>query len=962
MEAGFARQVRDALRHLYDPVYLQTHPLTSFLPPRTGNRANQMGLALRRCLLDAITALGPERAMQASAGVGRRHQLMVWRYAEGLDIAEVLSRLAISHREYHREHRAALHALVSLMWERLRDGAPNGQVSPTLLGGSPTLAGGTIAPRERLPRPSDSFIGRERELSWVKRLLGSARLLTITGAPGAGKTRLAIEAGTALRREFGGEVYFVPLAAIREPELVIPAIARALDVRDDGRIPLKERLAAHVRNRRLLLILDNFEQVAGAAPLVAELLVASPLLRALVTSRQSLHVSGEHEFMLPPLALPDPDHALSPGGAANDEAIVLFVERARVAKAGFTLTEENVITVAEICRRLDGLPLAIELAAAHIRRLSPGALLERLDHRLPLLTRGGRDLPARRQTLRGALDWSHDLLDVADRRLFRRLAVFVDGCTLEEAEQVCLLEGDQPWDLLEQFASLVDKSLLQHHEVADGESRFSMFETISEYARERLHVADEAEAIRRRHARTYVRLAEEAEQALNGPRQIWSLDWLEREHGNLRAALAWSIEHDSEAALRLAGALSWFWDVRNYREEGLRWLDRALQAAPVGVAGRAKALYGRGSLLLTLGEPDRARPSLEESLALYEERPDQRGAARALNQLGFLARTQGDYEQAHCDYDRSLELCRASGDHGGAGRVLTQLGRLAQLQGDWTLSRSLLEEAVPLHRQAGDRLRLGQTLRQLGILSHHQGDDDRARALMEESVQAFRQVGHHELLAWALLDTAEQHQIRGNHDLAGVQLAESLSLFSRVGGPEGTEGIACVRRCLGKLAMATDDLCSAKVQLAESLASYRDLGHNKAIAWLLHDLGDLAARQNDYEAARRRYVEGLILAREAGDGLGVAQALDNLGFLSVHEGNCDRGVRLMAAAAAEHTRRGRVADLDERVEHDACLDLAQTALGEPCFTTAWTEGEATPLEQAASYALDEARSPTYWPA
>jgi predicted ATPase len=433
--------------------------------------------------------------------------------------------------------------------------------------------------RNNLPPQSTPLVGREREVREVCERLRQEdmRLLTLTGPGGTGKTRLALQAAADLLDAYRDGVFFVSLATVTDPDLFFKEIAGALDLRESGDVPLKDLLKEYVGRRDLLLVLDNFEQLLSAVPLVGELLSAAPRLKVLAASRIPLGIYGEHEYAVPPLAVPDPERLPGLEDLSQYEAVRLFIERAEAAKAGFEITSENASAVAEICARLDGLPLAIELAAARVKLLPPRAMLGRLGRRLKLLTGGARDLPERQRTLRGAIEWSHTLLDEGEKTLFYRMAVFSGGRTLEAVEAVCDAQGDLPIDALEGVSSLLDKSLLRQEEGPNGEPRFIMLETIHEYARERLQESGEAEEIGRAHAGYFLALAEEAELELTGSDQAEWLERLEVEHDNMRTALRWSLEgEDPGLGLGLASALAHFWLVRGFWSEGRGWLEEVL--------------------------------------------------------------------------------------------------------------------------------------------------------------------------------------------------------------------------------------------------------------------------------------------------------------------------------------------------------------------------------------------------
>src|SRR5829696_7639284 len=468
-----------------------------------------------------------------------------------------------------------------------------------------------------LPAQPTPLVGRERELGEVRDLLRAegVRLLTLTGPGGIGKTRLGLQVGAELLDEFEDGVFFVALATITEPALVPSAIAEALGVVEAADQPLEESLKGYLRPKELLLLMDNFEQVLGGAPLVGELLSACPELKVLATSRSVLRVYGEQEYPVPSLELPRPGGGGLPAleALSQYESVRLFIERAKAAKPDFEVTNESVPAVAEICVRLDGLPLAIELAAARIKLLTPSAMLHRLGSRLKLLRGGSRDLPERQRTLRGTIEWSFALLEAGEQLLFARLAVFSGGRTLEAIEAVCEAEGDLPMEALEGVSSLLDKSLLRQEEGPEGEPRFVMLETIHEFARERLQASGEGEEVRRVHAEYFLGLAEGAEPELRGAQQLACLERLEAEHDNMRAALTWSLENEPETALRLAGALARFWEMRSDISEGSRWLEAALrqsdraevadtEVAATDVARRAKLLSEAGTFAWHRGE------------------------------------------------------------------------------------------------------------------------------------------------------------------------------------------------------------------------------------------------------------------------------------------------------------------------------------------------------------------------
>ncbi len=620
-----------------------------------------------------------------------------------------------------------------------------------------------------LPLPPTPLVGRDREVGAVRALLqqSHAHVLTLTGPAGVGKTRLGIQVAAELANVFTDGVVFVALAAIGDPGSVASAVAQTIGLPDLGGRPSGEDVRAYLRDRYILLLLDNFEHVAAAAGLLADWLSTCPHLKILVTSRVGLHVRGEHEYPVSPLALPHPADLSSPAALARAPAVDLFMQRACEVKPDFALTDSNASIVAAICARLDGLPLALELAAPRLKLLPPKALLARLDHCLPLLGDGAGDLPMRQRTMRDAIAWSYDLLTPDEQALFRHLAVFAGGCTVDAVRSVCMdRTGDAAEaenDVLRRLGSLLDKNLVRREDEClaecdemgawDGDDlpRMTMLETIHAYALERLTATGEVDEARRRHASYYMRLAERAGARVDGPRQGAWLRCLEREHDNVRAAIRWAaIGGETEVEMRLVGALWPFWFRCGHASEGRRLIDAALargdDAAP---SLQAKVLLGAGYLAQWQGDHGRARSWHERSLALARASGDVQGITAALCYLGTLARLDGREEQAMAFLMESLELSRDEGNVRGAALALEGLSEVARLQGDDARAATLVTEGLSLFRELGDTRKVMVAFCNLAVCAARRGDEDEATALLEDGIALCRDLGDKSALAYA---------------------------------------------------------------------------------------------------------------------------------------------------------------------------------------------------------------------
>jgi predicted ATPase/class 3 adenylate cyclase len=594
-----------------------------------------------------------------------------------------------------------------------------------------------------LPPQLTSFVGRRREIDEVKGRLADTRLLTLTGPGGTGKTRLSIQVASEVLPKFEDGAFFVPLAPISDPELVMTTIAKSLGLAEQPTRPTIEALTEYLQDKRLLLVLDNFEQVLDAAPGVGELLTGSQKLTVLATSREALGLHGEKEYPVPPLGLPDLENLPSTEALSQFEAVALFIDRATSVKPGFEVTNENAPAIAEICARLDGLPLAIELAAARVKVLAPAAILKRLGHSLSLLAGGARDLPTRQQTLRGAIDWSYELLDEQERTLFARLSVFVGGFSLEAAEAVCNPDEALVLDTLEGVASLTNKSLVRQMDSSQGESRFFMLETIREYAGERLAQSPDAERISASHAGFFLAMAERAEPELLGSDQALWLDSLEQEHDNLRAAITGASQGDVDTALLLCGALWRFWQIRGHlREAAMRFRNvLELPGSSAHPRARAKALEGAGGVTYWMADWDAAARYYAECVELRKEMDDTAGLAEALYNLSFVFALppppRRDLDRALELNAEALELYREVGDRRGEAKVLWQISNTHLIRNEWEQCRETSEKALEIFREVDDRFSSGWALHSIGLAWIGLGDLDQARTALTQSLELF---------------------------------------------------------------------------------------------------------------------------------------------------------------------------------------------------------------------------------
>lgn len=796
-------------------------------------------------------------------------------------------------------------------------------------------------PQHNLPAFITPLIGREWIIRQVREIISGpqARLVTVLGPGGIGKTRLALYVAREMLPEFKDGVFFVPLASLRDPQFVPSAILQTLQLKETANLPAMARLKQYLAGKEMLLVLDNFEQLLGGVAWLDELLAAAPGLKMLVTSQAVLHIYGEREFSLPPLDLPDLAHLPTPARLLDYEAVRLFVERARAVQPDFTLTNENYEAVAELCVRLDGLPLSIELAAARLKILSVFSLLEKLsDRRLTILTRGATTLPPRQQSLRRTIEWSYHLLDEKEQQLFDRLGIFRNGWTVDAAYKICDPEAATENQSLDDLSQLLDKSLVVRLPGQAAEQRFGMLETLREFALERLDWRQESPLLRERHTAYYRSLAEQAESKLTGPDQVIWLDRLDQDQENLRGALQWLIEQAQAAtlapdfvtqenrvgppeekilAVQMAAGLASYWDTRGHYSEGRHWLAQVLALSEGTSAGTSAG-----------------------DLRLLQAR------AKALNKAGDLAFLQGEFAQSRVYLEESLALKRQLEDKPGIAAVLNSFGNLAVWQREFGLAVRVVEESLNIRKELNDQAGISATLRNLGNIYTSTGEFRLAAEAYQESLAIAGKLNNKQGQAIGLGSLGKVFLQQEHYEQAAQLLQESLVLFEELGDKRR---VAITLDLLGCVYM-NQALYEQAFQLSlKSLTIERELGDRWGIAASLTNLGNIKSRQGQLEEARHFYLESLDFLCELGERY-IGDGLDNLAGLAIAQHDFEKAVQLCAASDNLRALTRTPRESSQQASYDKLLGQLHERLDGPTLNRVWEQGHSLALNEALSLA------------
>jgi predicted ATPase/DNA-binding SARP family transcriptional activator len=866
------------------------------------------------------------------------------------------------------------------------------------------------SPRNNLPHRLTTFIGRQQEQTEILRLIAENRLVTLVGAGGVGKSRLALQVGEKSLSNFPDGVWLVELAPTSDPSFLPQVILNTLGLIEQAAHSPLDILTDFLHTKKVMLILDNCDHLILASAQLSEMLLQSCInLHILATSREALSIDGETVYLVPTLSTPNSLEARLES-LLDYQAVQLFLERAQTALAGFRLTAENALAIVQVCYRLDGIPLAIELAAARVKLLRVDEIAARLDDRFHLLIGGSRTALPRHQTLQAMIDWGYDLLSEPERALVRQLSVFAGGWTLEAAESVCVDVGQDAvlnsskdailsHHTLDLLTSLVNKSLILPDRKQGQETRYQMLETIRQHAHDKLREAGEGEVLQQRHLAYFVELAERAEPNLRAFDMVMWLDRLDEEHDNIRTALAWAKDGDVESQLRLAGALLWFWHIRGYKNEGCQWLEQGLSTYALGRGEgpllptraliRAKALFTVGFLKLMSGEWDRGAALSEESLRLFRElgTAGRRGMAYALWNMSVVADTKQDFPLQQALLEEGLAVFKDLGDKFGTAQCLMGLSYVAMHNSDYKQAKIFIEGHLALREEIGDKDGVAIALDDLGFLAASQGNYEQARIHYEASLSLFRELRNKWAMSWVLSDVGRTAIAQGDFEQATKILEEARSYHQDLGDRSRSattlirlgsiarsqgdyeranklheEGLALFRefaekvniayalRNVGLTAFAQGDDRQAESRFEEALIICQEIGEKFEAALSLYGFGRVEQARCNYTSARARYVEGITITRDQAI---VAQHLEGFAVLAVAQKHLERAARLFSRSQVLHAPFRFEMSAKERAEHDEAIATARSVLGEDAFSAAWEEGKKMTLDEAIRYAIEE---------
>ncbi len=801
-----------------------------------------------------------------------------------------------------------------------------------------------------LPVQLSSFIGREEEMKHIKGILKDTRLLTLTGPGGTGKTRLALQVAADIIDDYGNGVWFIELASLIEPELLPNAVMQALGIKEQPKQKAEDILADYLKDKELLILLDNCEHIIEACAMLSEkLLQNSQKLKIIATSREALRCSGEQTHRTLSLETPDPKAKESPEQLTQYEAVRLFIERALNANQNFRVNNENAPALAEICHKLDGIPLAIELAAARIKILSVEKIFQRLDDRFKLLTGGQRTALPRQQTLKALIDWSYDLLSGEEKILWNRLSVFSGGWNLEAAEEICSDEIKINKEaILDLLSNLADKSIIIYKQ---ENQRYSMLETIKQYGHEKLAGSDEYKNIMDRFLKFYLELAEEANKELRGNETVFWMKLLNSENKNMEKGLIWSLESsENETGARLVVAISQYWHILGNLSEGMRWLETVSKKQPETMNYYfCKVKYMLGKFARLNGDYDKANKFMKESLQYWREAGNNQGITETLNSLGINEYDQGRYEQAAGYYEKSLEIHRESQNKRGIAVSLNNLGNVISNMGDYSKAYKLYEESLAIRREEGDVLGIGITLNNLGILAYEQGEYSKAYDLLNESLQIRSEIGDRNGVTISLLNLGNVAYNQGEYLKASKLYQNSLQICTEIGDRSGIADSLCD---LGKSALEQDETEQAINFVEESLAINREIGSQSQIAVCLYFLGRTAFRNSEYEQARKYYCESINIYNETGNKKDIALNLLRLAELKCFAGNCIQSVKLLGYIKNIYFETNKIKfPIADQIIYDKLIPELKEKLTEEEFQKSSEEGEMMTHEQAVEIAL-----------